>query len=162
MKKIISADYLRSILEYNKDTGAFIWLVDRKKVMQGSVAGAKNKGGYNQIQIDGVKYRACRLAWFYVHGKWPNGVIDHIDGNNQNDAFGNLRDVTQRVNLQNQSKAQSSNKSGRLGVSKHYGKYEARIRIDGKQIRLGNFETEELAHQAYLAAKREFHEGNTL
>jgi hypothetical protein len=78
----------------------------------------------------------------------------------------NLRDVAQSVNLQNLQRARKNRKSSRLlGVS-HSNRgtclarpYRARIVVDGRELSLGTFATEQEAHQAYLAAKRIHHEG---
>ena len=147
------------LLEYDPITGEFIWLVDRGPVSKGGLAGSPNKDGYIQSQIDGTKYRAQRLAWLVTHGQWPSGVIDHRDGDVTNNRIINLRDVDTLTNQQNQRRAQSSSKTGVLGVSAHYGKYEARIRIDGVQVRLGAFDTLDAASQAYQDAKRKHHKG---
>ena len=40
--------------------------------------------------------------------------------------------------------------------------YEACIKVNGKNKYLGNYSTPEEAHQAYLTAKRELHEGCTI
>jgi hypothetical protein len=149
----------KELLAYSAESGQFIWLVTQGPVKAGWIAGSPNKDGYIQIQIDGTKYRAQRLAWLMTFGHWPEGVIDHKDGNVANNRIDNLRDVNRLTNQQNQRRAQSSNKSGLLGVSMHYGKYQARIRIDGKQVRLGTFETAEQASEAYNAAKSLHHKG---
>lgn len=47
--------------------------------------------GLRYIEIDGNEYRTDRLAVFYVTGKWPVGKVEHIDGDENNDAWSNLR-----------------------------------------------------------------------
>jgi len=162
LQTTLTAVVLRTLLHYEPAQGVFTWLVDIGPVRIGQVAGAFNKNGYLKIQINGQKHRANRLAWLWVHGEWPVGVVDHKDGNTKNDRFANLRDVTRIANQQNQRQAHKSSGTKLLGVSMHYGKYQARIRIGGKQVRLGTFETAEAAHAAYLSAKRDGHEGCTL
>ena len=147
------------LLHYNANTGEFTWRLDRGPVKAGDLAGSPNKDGYIQIQIDGTKYRAQRLAWLVTHGCWPAGVIDHRDGDVSNNRIINLRDVDRLTNQQNQRRAQSSSASGLLGVSAHYGKFQARIRIGTKQVRLGTFDTAEQASEAYKAAKLMHHKG---
>jgi malate synthase len=44
------------------------------------------------------------LVWFITYGKFPDGVIDHLDGDPSNNRIENLRDVPQRVNMQNRKK----------------------------------------------------------
>lgn len=107
---------------------------------------------------------AHRLAWLYVHGRWPDGLIDHKNGDRADNRFDNLRDVAHRVNMQNLRKAFVSSKTGLLGASPlKDGRFGAFIKRDGKSKNLGTFDTPELAHAAYVAAKRVIHhEGNTL
>jgi len=66
------------------------------------------------------------------------------------------------VNLQNIRRARSDNRSGLLGVARDKTGFRAVIKVAGKQKYLGTFPTPELAHSAYLSAKRLLHEGNTL
>jgi hypothetical protein len=96
----LTAEYLRQLLSYDPDTGLFRWRVQlgfRGKV--GAVAGTTHSKGYRQIRIDGRIYRAHRLAWLYIHGEWPSGGLDHIDGNPANNAIANLRPATQQQNV---------------------------------------------------------------
>jgi hypothetical protein len=112
----MTQEYLKSILEYNEKTGVFIWkkkLSNRIKV--GEVAGFKNSR-YISISIQGKRYQAHRLAWFYTYGELPKYEIDHKDQDTQNNKISNLRDVTSRVNHQNKPKRRD-NKSGISGVS---------------------------------------------
>jgi len=43
-------------------------------------AGRVNAFGYRRIQAKGRDYPAHWLVWLYFKGKWPNGEVDHIDG----------------------------------------------------------------------------------
>ena len=157
----ITLDELRALLHYDPETGIFTWKVKTcRKVVPGAIAGYVRPDGYTIIRINKNGYRASRLAWLYITEKWPSNDIDHIDGNTQNNAFTNLRDVSTAHNIQNQKRAHLRNKTGNfLGVSKLKGgkRWRARICTNGIQILIGWFDTPEEAHQAYLAAKRKHH-----
>lgn len=156
-----TAERVRELLDYDPETGVFVWRVDRGPNKAGDVAGTLRSDGRRNIGIDGRYNRANRLAWIHFYGKQPENVIDHIDGNPENNAIANLRDVTVSVNGQNQKRANAGNKWP-LGTSLHYGKWEAKICLDGRRIYLGRYPSPELAHAAYVSAKRQLHEGNTL
>ena len=134
-----------------------------KTVQAGSVAGTRNSEGYLQTSIDGRLCLVHRVVWAYMHGEWPQGQIDHIDGDRSNNRLLNLRDVSPRVNSQNQRQPQGKTASGFLGVSRCGRRWKAVIRSeDGKDMHLGVRDTPEEAHGLYVAAKREIHQGNTL
>lgn len=158
-----TADRARELFDYDPLSGVFRHKTKpSKKIRVGQIAGSEVGNGYRRLKIDGRDYYAHRVAWLYVYGAWPNNQIDHVDGAKQNNAISNLRDVSPSVNGQNQKKAQRRNKNCLLGVSPHWGKYRAVIQVESRQKYLGMFETAEAAYQAYLAAKRELHEGCTL
>lgn len=167
---ILTAERLRSLLNYDAATGVFTWRFSRKgrPGKAGAQAGrVDERFGYRYIGIDRKRYGAHRLAWLYMTGELPVGEVDHIDGDRRNDRFVNLRDVSVRTNRENIRKARADNKStGFLGVriNRKNGdaRYSARITVDGKEIRLGRFDTPEEAHEAYLAAKRAKHAGCTI
>ena len=162
-KPNVPAQRVRELLDYDKDTGIFTRRVKVcGRALAGDIAGTKVPDGYIDIGVDGVKYRAHRLAWVHVTGEWPKCQIDHIDGCRDNNAFANLRDVTQSVNQQNRKSCKSGNSSGFLGVSKDGSKWASRIRSNGVMHNLGAFETPELAHAVYVEAKRRLHPGNTI
>jgi hypothetical protein len=133
--------------------------VSRKTVV-GAVAGSRMPAGYMAIQLHGVRQYAHRLAWCYVYGSWPAGVIDHINGVKDDNRIENLRDVSQRANTQNRAAPKGDNPY--LGVSKKRSKWLAQISDHGKHVRVGLFDTPEEAHAAYVAAKRKLHEGCTI
>lgn len=110
------------------------------------------------VGIDGVTYRAHRLAWFYVTGVWPEKTVDHKNRNRADNRWRNLRLATHHQQRQNQSVGRA-NKTGFLGVRRHRkGKFEANIGVGGKHIYLGLFDTAEEASRVYLRAKRQLHE----
>ncbi len=162
----LSATRLREVLRYDPGTGLFTWLVSpSSQVRAGDIAGSLDKRhGYIYIGIDGRLHFAHRLAWLYMTGAWPIRKIDHRNTVKNDNRFDNLRDVTQRVNLQNQIGPRSNSSSGYLGVAwdKARGKWISHIKTDGRQKFLGRFDDPAAAHAAYLSAKRELHEGNML
>lgn len=158
----MTPDDLRSLIRYNPGDGSFVWLrKPAKRILAGSVAGTL-RGGRIFIVIGGKSYAASRLAWLYMTGQWPSGVVDHINGFAADNRWANLRDVSRRVNNENQRCARSCNRAGLLGVTPHHERFRARIKVRGVTRDLGLHATPELAHAAYVAAKRELHEGNTL
>lgn len=159
----LTAERLRSLLEYWPEIGVFIRRTTRGPCLAGTVAGSLNVHGYVQISIDNQIYRSCRLAWLYVHGKWPTGVIDHINGDRSDDRISNIRDVTPAMNSQNLQRAHSDKKTSKLiGITKNGSGWLAQIHSTGKYQYLGTYKTQEEAHAAYLAAKRQLHEGCTI
>lgn len=156
----MTPERLHELLDYDARTGIFTWAKTRRGCRIGDIVGCCMKHGYIGIRLDNVLHYAHRLAWLYVYGKWPINQIDHIDGNRANNAFINLREVSNAENAQNKHKSQ--NKSGFRGVRKENSKWLAEIKIDYKPIRIGLFGTPEEAHQAYILAKRKLHSKNTL
>lgn len=158
---MLTQERLKEVLHYDPDTGVFTWLIDRGSAKRGNRAGTCGIRGYIQLTIDGVQYKAHRLVWLYMTGQLPKHQVDHIDRRKWNNAFKNLRDVTPSTNKQNQADPCANNKSGFLGVRKKYRKWIAQIWLDGKSIHIGQFQTPELAYEAYLKKKREIHVGCT-
>ena len=143
---------LKELLQYNRRTGEFTWLIDRggitKRIKAGSKAGYIEKSGYVKIRVDNRLYKAHRLAFLYVHGVWPTKLIDHKDGNPSNNALSNLREATYSENLGNQHSVRGG--LAYRGVSKEGAKYRARIQKDGRTRYLGSFVTAEEAEAAYI------------
>jgi hypothetical protein len=155
----LTADELRRLLSYDPERGDFRWLVFRNnRVRDREIAGGLSGYGYWQIKLNKRLYRAHRLAWLYVHGQWPSGGLDHIDGNPLNNAIANLREATDSQNQHNQGKRRN-NTSGYKGVYRpHYSdKWRAQIYINGKGIALGSFDTPEDAATAYSVAAKRYH-----
>lgn len=154
---------LKEVLEYDQDTGVFIWRVrTSNRIKVGSVAGNLSHG-YIEISVDGVSFRAHVLAWLWMTGHFPPVEIDHRNTIKSDNRWENLREATHAFNAQNMRSAHKDNKAGLLGVEEtKYGRFEARISVDGRRLYLGAFETADLAHAEYVKAKRELHPGGTL
>lgn len=161
----LSIDRLRYLIDYDCATGIFLWKKSPcNSVKVGAIAGNEHGTGYLQINIDGTKYYAHRLAWFYVHNEWPESDVDHVNGVRHDNRIANLRSVTKAANVQNMRSATSRNKSGFLGVS-HISasqKYRAQIYVDGRHFYLGEYESPEVAHAVYRKVKRQLHVGCTI
>ena len=120
--------------------------------------------GYFAGKVCGVCVRAHRVAWALHYGEWPEMDLDHIDGNPQNNAIANLREVTRSENSRNM-KVYRTNSSGVHGVGMHScGKWRARIapRRGARSIHLGLFNTKEEAIAARKKAEKEhgYHENH--
>ena len=155
--------YLRSSFNYDPATGLFTHK-EKRSFHEGAPAGCLNRLGYVILNVKKKLFFAHRIAWFYVHSKWPAHYIDHINGCRSDNRISNLRDIPKALNHQNQRKAQANNKTGLLGVSfnKSRGHYVAQIAINGKRKYIGSFDTKEAAHAAYVRKKRELHPAGTL
>ncbi len=159
----ISADRLRELLSYDRDTGVFEWIrPTNARIKAGAQPACTDTGGYVVIRIDGELHRAHRLAWLYVHGSFPSGPIDHRNGDRADNRIANIRAASGEVNAQNRRVARNDNKLGILGVCKSRGKFLATITAFGRRHHLGYFPTAELASASYLSAKRRLHEGCTI
>lgn len=166
-KPIISltAEVLRHHLSYDPDTGIFTWKANRFLSRVGKPAGSIEPEGYVKIGFDQFKCRAHRLAWLYIYGRFPKDDIDHINGIRHDNRIENLREATRAANCQNRRIA--NNGTGFLGVNQiPSGRFKAKIgkTINGKSkiFYLGYYDTAEEAYAAYLAKKRQIHEGCTI
>ena len=142
---MITQSELKELLEYNPDTGVFTWIK-----RNGNVAGTKNNAGYVCIRINKKIYKAHRLAYLYMTGKFPENFIDHINHIKDDNRWVNLRDATDSQNGANRAKCKN-NTSGYKGVSwnKRDKKWESKIKYMSKTIHLGKYTTPEEASEAY-------------
>ncbi|MBH1851893.1 HNH endonuclease [Stenotrophomonas maltophilia] len=150
----LTCQRLKNILDYDELTGLFQWVAPPKvhPSLKSHVAGGISNG-YVVIKIDGRKYRGHRLAWLYVHGKWPSGDLDHINGCPLDNRIENLRIAT---NPQNQAnRRRDRGKDTPKGVRRlPSGRFQARISVSKELHHLGTFDTAEEAQAAYIAAAR--------
>lgn len=162
----LNCDSIRELVEYEHTTGVFKWRHRSRKWFKnygsfkawnskfpGSVAGGFDGHGHREVRILGVSYRAHRLAWAYMTGRWPDGQIDHINGDRADNRFQNLRVVDNRQNGMNCG-MNRLNTSGFKGVTwnKSRRKWQAGVTIYGQYKYIGLFECPKEAHDAYAVA----------
>lgn len=84
-------------------------------------------------------------------------LVDHIDGNAQNNRRSNLRLATRSQNKMNSFYARGISKYRGVSFHKGAGKWYAAIRKQGHIWHLGYFDTEEAAFAAYRLASLQLH-----
>lgn len=170
---VLNGDSVRRLLQYNPDTGDFIWRPrsaddfpntqnPRRVAMAWNTAHAGlspstlSKSGYAVIGIRPKQYFAHRLAWLYSFGGWPDGPLDHINGNRADNRLKNLRVVDNQTNQRNASRW-ATNRSGVTGVYRYKpSTWRAFIYVGGRYVHLGNFREFDAAVSARKAAEREY------
>ncbi|RUR52709.1 HNH endonuclease [Vreelandella populi] len=173
MSKEITQELIKELLHYDPETGIFTWKARdpenypvKSRVHNWNSQHAGKRAGSVKYASSGYcarlivifykKYYEHRLAWLYMHGKWPAHPIDHIDGDATNNAFSNLRNG-EVVNMRNMSRP-ITNTSGVSGVSfcKITSRWRALVFIEGKRHDLGRHDSVEEAAEK-VAAFRGIH-----
>ena len=169
-RQLPTPDELRKVLRYEPETGFLFWREREDGDFVGSFHGAdvyaksfnSNFAGKRALtalqsgsphgRVLGVQVRAHRAIWAIVHGHWPKGFIDHINGDRSDNRIENLRDVDRTANNRNARRAKN-NRSGITGVSWSRGKrkWSAMIWANSRPIALGRFDC--IAHA--IKARRE-------
>lgn len=116
----VISEYLR----YDETSpSGLVWVKDvytgntlgRRLVSSGQTAGSKLADGSWRVGIKGKVYLVHRVVFALLTGRVDeNLLIDHIDGNPDNNRIDNLREVTYAVNMRNRKKV--DNQSGVTGV----------------------------------------------
>jgi len=140
----LSQEYLRSIFDYNPETGDLIRKVRPREhfscertfiTYNAKLAGGVNytvsELGYRLVTIDKKRHRAHRVAWIIRNGEIDGLVIDHINGLVDDNRLCNLRACSHSQNLRNMK---SKNKELPMGVyfDKSRGCYKASIGLGEK------------------------------
>lgn len=149
---ILTLDELHKRISYDPATGVSTHLVSTRRRKAGAVAGRIDHEGYRVLGVYGARYRHARLVWFYMTGRWPNGEIDHRDGDRANDRWANLRECSRQQNAANGKRRRINGPKGAYWSQNRWASY---ISVHGKQLYLGRFWTEIEAAQAYKNAARE-------
>lgn len=150
---------LKSEMRYDSATGKFTRLVSAGRAKPGPATVRLDKDGYEFLSYRGSRFYVHRLAWFYVHAKWPKEYIDHINGISADNRLSNLRESTNSENQQNLVARRPKTAGKLIGTAWHEHKkaWISRIGIDRKRVCLGYFATAQEAHEAYLEAKKTIH-----
>lgn len=157
-EKRINASILKSEVEYIPETGCFLRKRHTSRRNVGERAGGVSKGdGYRRISIRGIAYMEHRLAFLYMTGKWPQFIVDHINGIRDDNRWCNLRHVTWSINNAVRQ-TQSNNTSGFRGVSLHRsGRWRASLVMNNRQVYHKLFSTKEEAAAAYATAYAKYY-----
>ena len=157
--KIIPDDVLR-LVKYNPD-GVLTWLPRQDgslfpSTLVGLPAGAIQSKGYVKFRSGGRGYFCHRVVWHMFHG--PTVLqVDHINGVRHDNRIENLRLADYYQNSRN-TKPRADGVSRFKGVSPApKGKWQARIRVDGRKTQIGTFACEIEAAMAYDEAARRVH-----
>lgn len=142
MKTLITQAELKKILHYDCDSGLFTRLYSKKNPkLVGNIAGYKHKmvesgKTYIDIKIGRRAYRAHRLAFLFMIGKFPDKDVDHNDGDGTNNKWTNITQATKLENAKNH-KLRCDNNSGVVGV--YWDKVCAKWSAQVSNKRLGRF-----------------------
>lgn len=133
-------EQMAAVVEYDGEN--LRWKVDRKKARVGAIAGCLKKDSYIGFTFARQAFSAHRVIWLLVHKEWPDGMVDHIDGNRINNRIENLRVCNNAMNQQNSMARGRFYKGVALLTS---GRFQAQCGV----TYLGTFETAEEAARAY-------------
>ena len=145
-------------ISYNPLTGEFTWKKPGRGRRRNGRAGSPHSAGYTMIyiRVNGVSYNilAHRLAWFMSYGVWPESLIDHINGEKDDNRLINLRAVTSSQNSMNKGKYLTHTQTYRRTIT--HGVFVGVDQMKGGRWRatcarkyLGMYDTPEEAALAY-------------
>jgi hypothetical protein len=156
---MITQARLKELVHYDLETGIFTAAVDAGRPgnmrRAGDVVGSRHPNFlYLRASFDNKQYKLHRLVWLYVHGRWPDVEVDHINRNRTDNRLANLREVSHRQNCQNRN-IYSTNTSGAPGVrwNAKDQRWQAYISFDGKMRHLGMWRTRDEAVAARKTAE---------
>ena len=136
---------------YDPESGELVYKIRvSNKVKPGMVVGSRQTGPYRKLRITSKHMLVHLVAWFLHYGSWPNGFIDHIDGDGRNNSINNLRDCSLSENSRNTVKGNKGRfkTSQYFGVSKRGNRWQSAV--GGKNhTYLGTFSDEQDAANAY-------------
>jgi hypothetical protein len=149
----MNQEYLKTILDYNPESGKFIWIRrNNSKTINSIYAGCLRKDtGYVTIQIDRKQYFAHSLAWLYMTGSFieEGYEIDHKDRNKSNNSWSNLRKATKGQNQANSYRKLATSKYRGVRYHPKRKRFYAETYVNNKYLYIGSFLCEEEAALAY-------------
>ena len=149
---------LKTLFDYDPESGWFTNRYSRGRAKAGERAGSLTGHGYRRIVIDYVKYYEHHLAWLYTYGEFPD-ELDHINCVPSDNRIVNLRPCTRSQN--NFNSLRPTGESGLRGayLDKRTLQWYSKIQVGGQVKFLGDFNSPEEAHEAFMAAV-ELHHGD--
>lgn len=156
----VDIEKLREHVDLRKD-GTLWWKIPKQGRPKGGQALTTKRGpGKNYLggMFEGVMLPAHRVVWALTHNSWPDGWIDHIDGDTKNNRPDNLRIAG--PDLSNHNRRYERSPSEYSGVVFFRGAYVAQIQHQKKHYYLGRFQTAEEAARVRDAKARELYGEN--
>ena len=135
------------------DSGKLFWTESQSNGVQiDQEAGFLESNGYVRIRFKGHAYLAHRIIWTLHHGPIPVGhTVDHINRIRSDNRIKNLRLAATGTQQNGNSLAKG------YYLHKPSGKFQAQIKVGGRQKSLGYYENASDARAAYVKAHRETH-----
>jgi len=171
-KQELTQELLKQLIDYDPDTGVFTWRERPLSMFKyqhdckgwnkkyankeaGSIKIDKLGAICMQITLLSKVYKLSRLTFLYVNGAYPINDIDCIDGDFTNLKWKNIRECTRTDTRYKTIKSKGDVNIIGVHFCNRERKYISKITVKGKSITLGQFNTPEEAHQAYVNAKRQ-------
>jgi hypothetical protein len=167
----IEPSTLRALLSYDSTTGRLTWLerplgsfpVERagrawNTRYAGRPAFARfDREGYYKGTLSKRTLQGHRVAWAIYYGSWPDGQIDHINGDRTDNRIANLRVVDHVENGRNR-RLSKRNRTGVTGVRQIPGRtrWSATITVRNRQVFIGSYASFDAAAAARKNAERSF------
>ena len=171
INKLPPIEYLAECFDYDPSKGVLKWRSRPENhfstqskhkrfstLSAGKEVGTVDGSGYKVVMLtykgEHKSYRVHRICYALCFGDSAK-IIDHINGDRQDNRISNLRAVDYRTNVANQSVAKSSGLKGACW-DKNKKKWVAQISVNYRKIHLGRFNSESAAHAAYMEAAEKF------
>lgn len=137
--------------------GGVYWVSPYQSRNIGRLAGVKDKNGYRRMHVGKGRMIGIHRLAFYIHNGYLPEIVDHANGDVEDNSPKNLRPADRFKNARN-CKLSIKNTSGERGVYLHSksGRWLASIRINGKLKHLGSFNSIDDAAKARESAEREY------
>jgi len=150
---LLDKQYVRECFAYNEYTGQLSWKERPKDHFKtergwktfntqkkGKIIATKGNHGYLQVAINKKIYLVHRICFLWMLGEIP-AFVDHEDHDRSNNAWSNLKAVSQQDNNKNLD-MRKTNTSGITGVRwcTRDKAWTARIQVNYENMNLGNFD----------------------
>jgi hypothetical protein len=148
--------YEKAIELFEYIDGDLVWKISKYKSKIGKSVGTEH-GNYKRVQVAKRGYLIHRLI-FLMHYKYLPTIVDHIDGNTNNNKIENLRDATYYQNSIN-VKPRKDSKTQMQNVTWHKGnkKWCVYLTMHGKRKYFGYYKDAELADLVAKEVRNKFY-----
>jgi len=159
-----TVEELRKLFVYDPETGELHW---KTRADVGAAWNARYAGqpAFRTVHSEGYllgniwrrKFYAHRVAFAIHHGRWPAGLIDHINGDRTDNRAANLREVDLSENAKN--RRAGLRQSGHAGIWWIEGAQRWRVvrRHNKRRYNIGSYATLDEAIEAMREALTKVH-----